>query len=181
MSTLADKIEAAIKKVLDHRLGDGLPNQKLAEIIRYQVAQVYQAEAVMQRYEGYEPITEGYQPGSQIQKGFTPQATTVPPPPAQMVDVLAKATEMAPSGGSSATKPAAATEKRYEGALPIPIPMPVCATPPPAAPGPTVEAQIAVLAHAVERLAYAVAWCGNRNDMYKIIGEVRSVIPKVAE
>ena len=41
--------------------------------------------------DGYRPITEGYQPGSQVvQKGFTPPASRQPPPP---------------KGGSNATKP----------------------------------------------------------------------------
>ncbi len=44
------------------------------------------------RNDGYRPLTEGYQPGSQvIQKGFTPPASQQPPPP---------------KGGSSASKPA---------------------------------------------------------------------------
>lgn len=37
----------------------------------------------------YKPITEGYQPGSQIQKSHTPQATSAPTPP---------------NGGSSVTR-----------------------------------------------------------------------------
>ena len=42
--------------------------------------------------DGYRPLTEGYQPGSQIiQKGFTPPPARQPP---------------LPKGGSSATKPA---------------------------------------------------------------------------
>ena len=41
--------------------------------------------------DGYRPITEGYQPGSQVvQKGFTPPASPPPPPP---------------RGGSNAMKP----------------------------------------------------------------------------
>ena len=41
--------------------------------------------------EAYRPITEGYQPGSQlIQRGFTPPASRQPPPP---------------RGGSNAMKP----------------------------------------------------------------------------
>ena len=40
---------------------------------------------------GYRPLTEGYQPGSQlVQKGFTPPASQQPPPP---------------KGGSGAMKP----------------------------------------------------------------------------
>ena len=43
--------------------------------------------------DGYRPITEGYQPGSQVvQKGFTPPASRQPPPP---------------RGGSNAMKPGA--------------------------------------------------------------------------
>ena len=41
--------------------------------------------------DGYRPITEGYQPGSQVvQKSFTPPASRQPPPP---------------KGGSNAMKP----------------------------------------------------------------------------
>ena len=41
--------------------------------------------------DGYRPITEGYQPGSQVvQKGFIPPASRQPPPP---------------KGGSNAMKP----------------------------------------------------------------------------
>lgn len=41
--------------------------------------------------DGFQPITEGYQPGSQIIKGFVPLASGTPVAP--------------PSGGSSASKP----------------------------------------------------------------------------
>lgn len=41
--------------------------------------------------DGYRPLTEGYQPGSQVvQKGFNPPLSSQPPPP---------------RGGSSASKP----------------------------------------------------------------------------
>ena len=44
--------------------------------------------------DGYRPLTEGYQPGSQvIQKGFSPPISRQPPPP---------------KGGSSASKPTSA-------------------------------------------------------------------------
>jgi hypothetical protein len=41
--------------------------------------------------DGFRPITEGYQPGAQFQKGYTPQAVGKAPKP--------------PTGGSSASKP----------------------------------------------------------------------------
>jgi hypothetical protein len=45
---------------------------------------------------GFRPVTEGYQPGSQIlQKGYVPMASGTPVSP--------------PSGGSSAMKPAQAS------------------------------------------------------------------------
>ncbi len=41
--------------------------------------------------DGFRPITEGYQPGAQFQKGYAPQAVSKAPKP--------------PTGGSSASKP----------------------------------------------------------------------------
>ena len=48
--------------------------------------------------DGFRPLTEGYQPGSNVplQKGYTPSSSPVAQP----------ATPKPPSGGSSAAKPA---------------------------------------------------------------------------